>query len=43
MKSMDVLAASWRHLPLEVQAEVVGQEVTRSQPRAAVQRTLTDV
>lgn len=40
---MDVLAAGWRHLPLEVQAEVVSQEVTRSQSRAAVQRTLADI
>lgn len=43
MKSVDVLPACWRHLPLEVQAQVVSQEVAGSQPRAPVQRTLTDI
>lgn len=43
MESVDVLAACWRHLPLEVQAQVVSQEVAGSQPRAPVQRTLTHI
>lgn len=43
MKSVDVSPACWRHLPLEMQREVVGQEVTGSQARAPVQSTLTDV
>lgn len=43
MKGMDVLPTRWRHLPLEMQSEVVSQEVTGSQSSAAVQSALTDV
>lgn len=43
MEGVDVLPPSRRHLPLEVQSEVVGQEVTRRQSRAVVQSTLADV
>lgn len=43
MKSMDVTPACWRHLPLEMQGEVVSQEVTGSQARATVQGALTNV
>lgn len=43
MKGMDVPSACWRHLPLKMQGEVVGQEVTGSQSGAAVKSTLTNV
>lgn len=43
MEGVDVLPPSRRHLPLEVQSEVVSQEVTRRQSRAVVQSTLADV
>lgn len=43
MKGMDVLLTLWRHLPLEMESKVVGQEVTSSQSRSAVQCTLTNI
>lgn len=43
VEGVDVTPTRWRHLPLEMQREVVGQEVTGSQSGAAVQSALTDV
>lgn len=43
MKGVDVTSARRRHLPLEVQGEVIGQEVTRGQSGAAVQGALANI
>lgn len=43
MEGVDVSPSGRRHLPLEMQGEVVGQEVTGGQSRSAVQGALTNV
>lgn len=43
MEGVDVSSTRRRHLSLEMQGEVVGQEMTGSQPRATVQSALTNV
>lgn len=43
MKGVNMSPALRRHLPLEMQGEVVGQEVTGSQSGTLVQRAFTNV